>query len=71
MTEWFIDNGPKVNHDLVEVVRCKDCTYSQFDCWVRSTDNNTDPLAIYGCAGRQVREDDFCSKGERIKNATG
>ena len=49
--------------DVVEVVRCKDCKH-------RSQLTGKAPFAFYACSydkglGDNVREDDFCSYGER------
>ena len=45
--------------DVVEVVRCKDCRYSER---ARITDNG---LKICAASGMEITDDDFCSYGER------
>ncbi len=60
--ESFLECQPEAN--VVEVVRCKDCRYYQ--------DNNGGyprPDCKWG-NGETPDEDDFCSAGERIDNAT-
>lgn len=51
------DDAPTV--DAVEVVRCKDCTYYEYPntCHCHKADENGTPIF--------VRDDDFCSYGER------
>lgn len=47
--------------DVVEVVRCKDCIY--YSRPIRACYHNTFP---FHCESRPImREDDFCSYGER------
>lgn len=48
--------------DMVEVVRCKDCKHleSFHDCHYHKADENGTPIF--------VRENDFCSYGERRDN---
>ena len=56
----FIDEQPTV--DAVEVVRCKDCKWYQIRKW-------DDEKPQYDCrkthALLDVKQDDFCSYGER------
>jgi len=60
-SDWYIEEqAPKVNKNLVEVVRCKDCKYSE-------------PNGKYGCKlyhyqryeTHEMKPDDYCSYGER------
>ena len=57
MIEDCIENAPTV--DAVEVVRCKDCNYfgGHGMCYCHAADEHGTPIF--------VREDDFCSYGER------
>lgn len=57
-----IDEAPTV--DAMEVVRCKDCKYR---CNGKDCDH---PLLLSWSWGaiRNVKDDDFCSYGERISN---
>lgn len=59
---WQIDNAPTI--DAVEVVRCKDCRYYHI-YW----DSNGHTEKGYGACDwindNSVREDHFCSWGER------
>ena len=52
-----LEKAPAV--DAVEVVRCKDCKhYGEYNCcWIHSADVDGTPIF--------VRDDDFCSYGER------
>ena len=48
-------NDAMTNHELVEVVRCRECKHYQNDM-------------LFGkayCDGRKVKPEDFCSYGER------
>ena len=52
----IVAQAQKPDRDLVEVVRCKDCKYCEDDY----------PLNTYWCPWlNTVREEDYCSKGER------
>ena len=57
IVENAIKNTPTV--DAVEVVRCKDCNYfgGHGMCYCHAADEHGTPIF--------VREDDFCSYGER------
>ena len=53
----------RVSDDIVEVVRCKDCThYLNGKCYVSNRTNKGiyPRVNIHGC-----NDDDFCSYGER------
>ena len=48
-------NDAMTNHNLAEVVRCKDCKHCQKDMF----------FGTAFCYGREVRPNHFCSYGER------
>lgn len=48
-----IDMAPTIDH--VQVVRCEDCKHSQYD----------ELFHMRWCNGEEVKNDDFCSYGER------
>lgn len=57
----IVDQQPTV--DAVKIVRCKDCKYAEWH------DNFEANIAQYFCefidANVELKDDDFCSKGER------
>ena len=53
---WKDVEGYLAQHDIVEVVRCKDC---KWNLWMRCTRFENAP----------VTDEDFCSKGERRTDA--
>lgn len=52
-------NDAMTNHDLVEVVRCKDCVY-----FVEAKVNSKG-FRICPASGMEITDTDFCSYGER------
>lgn len=62
-----LENAPAI--DAVPVVRCKDCKYAEW--W----DNFDPPVAQYFCefmdANVELKDNDFCSKGERRETDDG
>lgn len=63
-----IDNAPTINavpkQHLVNwscVIRCKECKYSQYD----------ELFHMRWCNGEEVKDDDFCSYGERKDRKKG
>ena len=61
LLEWKDVEAYMAQHDIVEVVRCKDCKHHE----------DAGPGMVYcpdvGCC---VREDFFCADGERRDDAT-
>lgn len=55
MRQWF-----EHSEDMVEVVRCKDCTY-----WLNA-EVNEKGFVICPASGMEITEDDFCSYGEKV-----
>lgn len=51
----------ELKKDFVQVVRCKDCTRSQYD----------ELFHMRWCNGEEVKDDDFCSYGERKDRKKG
>ena len=60
VTEGMIDNTPTA--DVVAVVRCKDCIYYKSNCCFNRQWDFESSVEV-----PMVRENDFCSYGERGK----
>ena len=56
----MVDDEPTI--DAVPVVRCKDCIY-------RPHEPNTKGFFVCNASGMEIRNDDFCSYGERKEGA--
>lgn len=56
-----IDNAPAA--DMVEVVRCKDCTWWEARCYGSTVGKCQNP--INGLASEYTDDEDYCSYGER------
>lgn len=55
-----IDEAPTV--DAVPVVRCRDCIFCSFN-----SSNGSYKCTSYNGMHRRVKEDEFCSYGERLE----
>ena len=66
----ILEAAPTV--DAVEVVRCKDCKHSKLPSLVTQRYGEPGTLTCHNpnspCNKRNVRQDDFCPRGERRTN---
>ena len=66
LLEWKDIEAYMAQHDIVEVVRCKDCKHYQF------ADNRAFGMPVKMCEWfgfEDVDDDDFCSRAERRNDA--
>lgn len=57
LLKWNDIEGYMAQHDIVEVVRCKDCAYKQYYF--------TNNMVKCGCGNGAHHEGFFCADGER------